>query len=411
MINKLFFLLSMSLLFGMLLSGVQSCEPPAHIEDRPAPETAWQAPELLDTPLAAYIARVEQELGLESDDFNQAIKDLTVFDGRLYLGYGDWTKNTGPIDVLFYETLTGGVQTEFTVAEEALDFYRILGNNLVIPGLDSKANQFYGSVYAKASGGTWQTLTHLEGAIHALDAFDFNQQLFVAGSGYDTPEDDANKNDMAVIWSSADQGATWQIAHRFYDQDTSKVSRFEKFLQTGANFYVFGESIDNRHPTLPKMVTNIPRRYDQGAWNEVSLLDDVLIEMTYQFDEDHGVVVGLKLPVDHRDSGLYGAWTLASGEEVAPIDYFLTYQERIVDIFLPQGGGPALFLTLDGNDRKEGVSEPYVHHVYETTDLVHFSEILRFETSDELMYSLALWQDELYFGDGAGNLYRSVSLP
>ena len=43
------------------------------------------------------------------------INELKIFEGRLYLGHGDATVNTGPTDIIYYDLATDEFITEFTI--------------------------------------------------------------------------------------------------------------------------------------------------------------------------------------------------------------------------------------------------------------------------------------------------------
>jgi len=112
-------------------------------------------PGLWRSPLEDYIAAVVEEKGLALDAFDHAVKDLALFDGRLYFGYGDWTNNLGPVEVRSFASPDGLHAAEFTADEESIDYYRDLGDTLAIPGVDATEDALVGNVFLKPSGGAW----------------------------------------------------------------------------------------------------------------------------------------------------------------------------------------------------------------------------------------------------------------
>jgi RNA polymerase sigma factor (sigma-70 family) len=142
---------------------------------------------------------------------------LQEFQGRVYVGYGDWDKNRGPIDVWSFGPDSAETRSrypgrysfaagdgrllftkEYTVQEESVDRFRVLGDKLVIPGVDgNKANGpdfvAFSNVYIREKG-SWRKLSSLSGG-HVMDAADFGGRLLAAVAG---------------VKASADGGLSWQ---------------------------------------------------------------------------------------------------------------------------------------------------------------------------------------------------------
>ena len=63
----------------------------------------------------------------DKGEVGRKINELMLFEDRLYLGNGDWFKNTGPTDVIYYDFGQQEFVKEFTVDEEAIVRYRRCG--------------------------------------------------------------------------------------------------------------------------------------------------------------------------------------------------------------------------------------------------------------------------------------------
>ena len=80
--------------------------------------------------------------------------DLQIFDGKIYIAGGSTVSNAGPINVWAYNPATQNFDKEYTVAEEAIEHYKVFENQLYIPAADpmgNDANKFY----RKAIDGQW----------------------------------------------------------------------------------------------------------------------------------------------------------------------------------------------------------------------------------------------------------------
>lgn len=72
--------------------------------------------------------------------------DLQVFDNKIYIAGGSTVTNAGPINVWAYNPDTQSFENEYTVAEEAIEHFRVFDNELYIPAADPRhgdANKFY----------------------------------------------------------------------------------------------------------------------------------------------------------------------------------------------------------------------------------------------------------------------------
>ena len=107
-------------------------------------------------------------------------EDMAVFDGKLYVGGGDYDANTGPVTVMSYDLERG----EWESSAEALDDeqikrFRVLGGELVILGTDPKGDWSMGNYYQLFDGG-WETLRVLPSGIHCFDAREYGGFVFFA---------------------------------------------------------------------------------------------------------------------------------------------------------------------------------------------------------------------------------------
>ena len=147
-------------------------------------------------------ANAADNLGIpcsEQGYYGRNIWDMIVYHSQLYVGCGDYTHNTGPVNVW---TLTGASDwiSEFTVDEEEISRFRILDDNLIIPGADAIESHAFGNWYERTSSGEWTKHRNIPNALHVWDIFDYQGLRFAALGA------DAEKDAVAV---STDKGLTW----------------------------------------------------------------------------------------------------------------------------------------------------------------------------------------------------------
>lgn len=101
---------------------------------------------------------------LNSTDLRYArnVWDMHLWDGRIYLGHGNSSNlgpavNAGPVDVISYDPATGGFATEFSVDDEQIDKFRVVGGKLHIPGHDPRDPWELGNFYVLEKAG-WKKI-------------------------------------------------------------------------------------------------------------------------------------------------------------------------------------------------------------------------------------------------------------
>ena len=104
--------------------------------------------------------------------------DMTVFDGRLYVGGGDYGANTGPVYVMSYD-LERGVweKSGEAIPDEQIKRFAFVDGELAILGTDPKEDWTLGNYYVLRDG-KWETLRVLPSGIHCFDYVEFEGEGF-----------------------------------------------------------------------------------------------------------------------------------------------------------------------------------------------------------------------------------------
>lgn len=175
------------------------------------------------------------------------IHDLAVHNGEIYMGYGNYTSNTGPIDVATYNIATGATGVKTTVPTEEINTFRSIGGRLYIPWVDPTGS---GGIYTSNSSGTWQ---HYGTNVPTEHIFD----VAVLPNGVQVAVGSANSGGSfggATAFVSRDGGATWQAEMRDLtsanDPDVSGFERYywvavvggKAYLQARDSGAVYGEA-------------------------------------------------------------------------------------------------------------------------------------------------------------------------
>jgi hypothetical protein len=134
------------------------------------------------------------------DAYARNLWDLQAFDGKLFIGYGDTIRNSGPTDVITYDGTN--FTREHELAEEAIHIYRVIGDRLYVPGVDAHGSPD-GFLYIRASG-TWTKHT-LPSVVHVTDVARHRDRLCVS----------MQSSNNGGVMCSRDDAATWSHVPTF----------------------------------------------------------------------------------------------------------------------------------------------------------------------------------------------------
>lgn len=216
----------------------------------------------LDTPGAQLLERVatrEQIPGLAGQPtaHGQILGTLFAFDGRLHLGYGDYSDNTGPITMSAWDPSESAFVELGELPTEEVLWFRPSADALYSPAVDPDAHQGEGGVYRLDCGApAWHVGTAIEGAVHVYDVAVQGEVLY-AGTG-------SLSGQPARLMASTDRGESWTEVLR-HESPADRFSRVYFLGTTDEMLLVSGQE----HPA-PDVPLAWVRR---GSGDFVPLLD------------------------------------------------------------------------------------------------------------------------------------------
>ena len=130
--------------------------------------------------------------------------DMTIHDGRLYVGCGDYDKNTGPTPVLSAPVSDpDNWRVDAWLPDEQIGRFVDYGGVLTIPGFDPQEQPQYGTYYELVDD-EWLTVATLPHGLHNFDLAWFEGQLFasIGAPGGSSPvvvtDDGVNYRDLPM---------------------------------------------------------------------------------------------------------------------------------------------------------------------------------------------------------------------
>lgn len=103
--------------------------------------------------------------------------DMTVVDGKLYVGTGDYDDNSGPTHIWMYDDKKKDWTTSAIVQEEAIARFVDLNGKTVALGVDHIGETDFGDTYV-LDGDKWNLDAHIGNTIHVFDAEYFDGSVY-----------------------------------------------------------------------------------------------------------------------------------------------------------------------------------------------------------------------------------------
>ncbi len=127
---------------------------------------------------------------------------LAGWRGELYMGYGDYDENNGPVEVSAYHPGLTSFASKLRFPSESIELYRAIGERLYAPAIDPRGDGPSAAVAVGEPGGSW----HNNRSILMTHAFDIasldGADLWLVGS----------RHVNAVVARSVDGGRSWVTA-------------------------------------------------------------------------------------------------------------------------------------------------------------------------------------------------------
>lgn len=187
----------------------------------------------------------------------QSIQDLAVHNGELYVGYGDYAANTGPINVEALNLTDNTFTDKLSIPTETINLWREINGHLYAPNIDPRIDWNKNVGYATDESGTWEN-KNVTPFVHVYDIASTNgQDLWLAGSSV-TGENETS----ATIKRSTDGGQTWttERTQKSNTPTADEVDRYYWLASAGGKLYA-------QPDITPKPA--IIEVWDNGTWRTI----------------------------------------------------------------------------------------------------------------------------------------------
>ncbi len=337
----------------------------------------------------------------------KSIATLMPWNGKIYMGYGDYGANTGPVHIMSYDPLTGDIAdsldssgNSFTSSTEAIYNFRAINGTLYGLALDPKGSQC-GFMYAKTTDGVhWQDVKGLSpmpsscppsttgdwvDAEHVMDMNTLDgTDLWVSGSalGKVNVNGTLEQGITGAVWHSTNNGVTWtkmiDAKPHDYLTNTNDYTRIYPLGVLNGKLYTQAwDVLSNVHQPC--------QAYDGTAWSTCP-------------DMSGGYYGDGWRPISFAGKLVYEASEKIGRTQLKIYDGISVSQAPIMvtDIAVDDTG--KTLYAIDGST------------IYATTDLTHWTQ-LKIAGVPANATSVAVANNILYLGAADSSLYATSLIP
>ena len=308
--------------------------------------------------------------------------DITYHDGKIFIGSGDYDKNTRPTDIWAFDLQSEEWVKTGTVEDDAITRFLYINNKLVAPGIDPAEDWTLGNYYTY-NGSTWEKTRTLPNAVHTFDMLEYEGKLF-AGIGVD--------HDFSPFVVSIDGGQTFNHVELYKDNKPEDLeqyafSRAYELIEYNSKLYSIVRHAFMKGQTEQDGYTYVSTLYvyENGVMNSVC-------DLTGKFNL-FGASVNMFNSKATFNEKLYFA---------SDYLYQTSDMQNFEKIRLPQGQAVSKFIIENDTMYILGVKqvgEQFRNVVYSTKDVVTFEEVFCFDYSVPAL-SMVKVQDDFYLGMG-----------
>ena len=339
-----------------------------------------------------------------SDTYSRGIKALKAYDNKIFMGLGDYDKNTGPVKIIYYNTLTDKIESSGTLYDEEVKEFKIINDKLYTVGTDPRDDWGYGNYYIyNVETNIWDKYMFNDGWIHIFDIEGHNDKIFMCGSILDTME-------RSLVQVSFDNGKSFEDVKVIYS-DGSQVA-YDRNLRA----YTFFTYKDNLYTQiyLSSSIYNGIYKYDdeKNVFNFVQSY----VPISYPFKDENGnnfntypfiqnFYYGGTLNFNNNDLYISGQYVYSLHDSNnGQIDF------KIIDIptnYLFQNGvihDDTLYLLAYYYNPDSSFNT----RIYKTKDLKNFDILYEF-TTGSLPFSIEYFNNSIYVGTVSVNKMKDIS--
>lgn len=314
----------------------------------------------------------------QSTQLGRALSTMIAYQGRVHLGYGDYSANTGPIEMVSFDPQLDDFVEHGSISTEDAQYFAIFDDMLFASDVDPRGHEAIGSVFRLLDGcDTWETMTPVPGAVHNYGMAEFEGRLWLTtGSLEGTP---------ARVMSTDDGGESWREELVVYPEDGP--GHFVRILHAGST----PDTLVTTGRLMPG-TQSFAHTYSGGDWTELDAVPS-----------SHDLVplvLGPRLVLAVFDQNVGKGGVALEGHAIE--------DGGLVPVELLPGSRSLINWSRDDTvERLWALARTAggEHQVLSSWDLVSWEVVAKLAPSLEDPRSIAHRGNSLFIGTGSGELY------
>ncbi len=334
----------------------------------------------------------------ETNNMARTVWDMQAYGGKVYFGSGDYDKNQSPAFIGCYDPKTDEAYIfQNNIDDEQVDRFNLIDGKLIVPGIDPSNNSVMHYMYLNEAENSFVNYyMNTDGRLHNFDMAGFDGKVFMGGGT------NGNVSASAVAMST-DGGKSFSNVGMYYEgklingYTVGGFSRVYDFFELDGELYAL---FIHRNNTDGGSYNGI-YKYDTAAntfnyYSPIDVFESGRTHAYYGANNDTGyisygycqadITVSDKLAVCNGD--LLITEDLKNYTQIKPF-------EGIVFTDIVYANDTLYALGMYPND-EGGIT----NHVYKSTDLKNFTEVMRFDSTTH-MRSMEYVDGTFVFGAGA----------
>jgi len=324
--------------------------------------------------------------------------DLQYFDGKIYIGLGDYNNNMGPVILNAFDCNANQFVTIGEITEEQISNFRIINDTLVIPGIDATASESheFANWYKVFATGEIEKYRNLPEAAHCFDMIEYNGKIFAALGG-NAPlaiSYDGGKN-FELSMPVSNYGKELDNIPRAYDLFVLNdlLYAIPQFAVTTTTFYNGTQSsVTTYYPDVSFLhYIESANKFVNGCTTMIDAWD---LRSRADLWDTSGVIVNRKIQFGDYMLFINNNAVFSNDPALKKFSIIELEEDKFMDVIVR---GDTLYLL--GTTKKE---DGWENSIYSTTDLEsgNWEKILSF-TSESYARSFELCDNgDWYFGIG-----------
>ena len=289
--------------------------------------------------------------------------DMAVFNGLLYIGSGDYDKNTGPVPIWCYDPKLNLWENSGNVNDEAVARFIEFDGQLIAPGIDPKDNHDFGNYYVLNDNNEWQTVRTVPNGVHMFDIVKHNGETFYAIG---------NSNGTQSPVQKTTDGTTFEAINMYSD---GRLLTGDSSLGFSRCYGLF--SMGDRLFAMcnwPNLKAAGFFEYDGTRFNQVSNLKDLKVND-----------ISISRQIMYNEKAVFnGIGYISFGSFYKTADFktmerIPTPNDSVVQDIVLKDGKMYVLTATKSNDTDDAENTLYTNSVYEYSENANFYEVLSFQ--------------------------------